>query len=158
MLRRTVAASTAIALTAAVAPLPLAGAATKDPSWKQQANAICQVAGEGVEKLPKITKDNALEVLTAEVKIANGLVIGLKKIHPPAGKRAKFKSFTAATKRQATYIDKTLDAAKAQEPDSKVDALAEKADAAGKRSNKLAKQLGLSACAKTYEAGGSASS
>ena len=36
----------------------------------------------------------------------------------------------------------------------KIDALAEKADAAGKKSNSLAKQLKLSACAKTYKAGG----
>jgi hypothetical protein len=158
MLRRTVAASTAIALTAVAAPLPMATAATSDKSFKKQANAICKVAGEGVEKLPKITDDNALQVLTAEVKIANALVKGLKKIDPPASKAAKYKSFIAATKEQATYVDKMLDAAKAKQSDAKIEALAKKADATGKRGNKIAKQLKLSDCAKSYEAGGGSSS
>jgi hypothetical protein len=157
MLRRTVAASTALALTAVAAPLPLATAATSDKTFKKQANAICKVAGEGVEKLPKITDDNALEVLTAEVKIANALVKGLKKIDAPSSKAAKYKSFIASTQKQADYIDKMLDAAKAKQSDAKIDALAKKADAAGKRSNTLAKQLKLSACAKSYKAGGASS-
>lgn len=151
MLRRTVAATATIALTAAAAPLPLAGAATSDATFKKKANAACAAAGEKVSKLPDLTKENTAEVLLKEVDIVHALVKKLQAIKPPSSKATKYKSFIASTKKQATLVEEALDEAK-DDHTAKAESLLEQAASAGKKSDSLAKQLKLSDCAKRYSA------
>ena len=151
MPNRTAAVITTLALTTAVAPLPLAGAATSDATFKKKANAACRSAGAKVRKLPDLTKENTAEVLLEEVGIVEALVKKLKAIDPPKGKTTKYKSFISATQKQATLAEQAVETAKAQDTD-KAESLLKQAAKAGERSDALAKQLKLSDCAKRYSA------
>jgi hypothetical protein len=154
MIRRTAVAASALALAASAAPLPLAGAATSDATFKKQANAACTTAGRQIEALPEVTDDNAVQTLTKTAKIARSLVKKLKAIDPPKAKAAKYQQFVKVNADQATVADDLIKAIKAKET-AKVKSLTKKIDKAGDRSDALAKSLGLDACAKPVEPGGS---
>lgn len=157
MLRRTAAATAAIALTSAVAPLPLAGATTSSATFAKKANAACAAAGAKVEQLPKMSDSNAAEVLAAEGDIVAALVKKLKTIDAPKAKASKYKSFVAVNQEQAKLVDKAIAAAKKKQT-SKVESYLKQLAKAGDRSDALAKSLKLSDCAKSYTAGGGGSS
>lgn len=153
MLRRTAAATAAIALTSAVAPLPLAGATTSSATFTKKANAACAAAGAKVEQLPKMSDSNAAQILVAEGDIVAALVKKLKTIDAPKAKASKYKSFVAVNQKQVTLVRKAIAAAKKKQT-SKVESYLKQLAKSGDRSDALAKSLKLSDCAKSYAPGG----
>lgn len=149
---RSVAVAVALVLTAAVAPLPAAGA-TSDAAFTRRADAACAAAGAKIERLPTPTAANLASVMAASGRIVERLVGRLEAIHAPKAKSSRYRSFVAVTHKQVG-INRRLVAAIRRKDDKQVASLVRQLTRAGVKGNRLAARLQLDACARTYVVGG----
>lgn len=155
-MRRFVAMLSVAAVSAAAAPVPVAGAVGSSPTAKfvRKVDKTCAQSAEWVAGLPEITDKNIHHVLATEAGILASLAKRLKAITPPQPKKAKYTSFVKATQEQSTLIRKALKAAKKKKgAKAKVAAALREAVDAGDRAGRLASEIGVDACVSDFTPG-----
>jgi hypothetical protein len=153
-MNRIAALTAALAVTAAIAPVPLAGAQTTEAAFNHRANGICAAGGTKIEALPATDEKNLVKQFQAEVKIVDGMVKKLNGVEAPAASKRQWRKFISIQRRQLTLIGQALTQARAHHVDRTADLLF-KVVKLGQTSYNVATDLDLADCAQDYYPGAS---
>ncbi|HEX4344956.1 MAG TPA: hypothetical protein VHZ31_05290 [Solirubrobacteraceae bacterium] len=145
----------ALAIAIALTPVTGAGGAVthSNASFTKSADGACASAGAQITKLPKLTGANLIQTVNKETAIAAKLVTRLEAIKAPAAKASRYRALIKTIQDQSTYLRAGIGALQHDQV-SRGKGLLDKADAVGRRGDKLATKLKLPACAKDYSAQG----
>lgn len=146
MLRRVIALTVVSTL---IGPLSVATAATSDAMFVREANGICRQQGAEVRKVPEVTADNAVSVLTRTAGIVSELARRLDLVAAPPAKAPKFKAYRGILRQSVTEVRHTITAIKRHDA-AGVRTSMRRAVAADQHGDTYATALGLADCAKDY--------
>jgi hypothetical protein len=155
-MRRFAALTAAVALTAAAAPIPLAGAKTTQATFSYRANAACAAAGAKVEAMPASQTKSIVTEFRALVTINHDLINDLNKIEAPKSSKRQYRKLINLNRRQLKLVEQALASAKAHHVDASAASLF-KVVKLGYQSEDVATDLDLGDCNRDYYPGASGS-
>jgi hypothetical protein len=129
------------------------GAAGSTPlsqdEFVSQANAACKDANDQIValKAPASTVTAQAATVSQEIPIINSSLSKLTAITPPADLQSKYSQWLSEAKQQVSLATQLVDAAKANDT-AKVQAIGQQLGANSDKNNALARDLGLTECAK----------
>jgi hypothetical protein len=126
------------------------GTALSQDEFVSQANAVCKDVNAKIVALkapPQGDLSAAADTLDQEIAIITPAISDLSAITPPSDLQSNYTTFVNALKAQVALVTQFASVAKANDT-AKAQALAPKIDAASKKNNAVASDLGLTECAK----------